>query len=362
MREVIDIKPFRMRVDEIFLCAAALLAMMYALIFPQPASASASRALSLCGGRVVPSLCVFMISAKMLVASGISRVFSAAKAPKRRGGVSGGGLTALAVGLISGYPMGAAAAAELCAENKMSREEAGTLLPFINNAGPAFLVGAVGVGMFGDARAGVVLLISQTAASALLLMLGVRRRAPAENEFYQKELPTRSVSGIIVSSIAGGGATLVSVCAFVVFFTVVSDAVAAFLAFCGIDNEFIIAAVRGFFEITSGLCDIGRLYGEYPLAAMAAGGAVTGFSGISVMLQVFDRAETGKINACGYFRGKAIMSAATSLFSVMLYLVFCAENIKTSVISAVCFVVAFIIPLFAEKLSKKCGKMKMYDV
>lgn len=361
MREAVFIKPFRLSRDEIFLCLAAATGMIYALIFPQPAAASASRALRLCGGRVVPALCVFMIFAKILAGSGISEVLSAAERPKRLG-VSGGGLLAATIGLISGYPMGAAAAAELCRENKMSRREAGSLLPYINNAGPAFLIGAVGAGMFGEGRVGAIFLAAQTISSVILISFGKKSRKNIVSEKNVSEPKKKNPAGLVASSVAQGGLALVSVCAFVVFFTVISDAVVELLSLCGIENQFVFSAVRGFFEITSGLDSLGTLYAAYPVLSVMLGGAMIGFSGISVMMQVYDRSEVGGIPTRGYFRGKLLMSALTSLISADFYLAFCANDIKISVFAAGVFIIFLCVFIFGKKVLKKCRKTEIYDV
>ena len=63
--------------------------------------------------------------------------------------IPGASAFAVALGLASGYPMGAKITAELRREELCTQIEAERLLCFANTAGPLFIAGAVSVGMFG---------------------------------------------------------------------------------------------------------------------------------------------------------------------------------------------------------------------
>ena len=67
--------------------------------------------------------------------------------------LSGAGASALALGLCGGYPVGARTAAALVENGSLPREEGERLLAFCNNAGPGFLLGVCGAGVFSSARA-----------------------------------------------------------------------------------------------------------------------------------------------------------------------------------------------------------------
>ena len=355
MREVVFIKQKNSRIRAFSVAAAALGCMIYASAFPQPAAASALRALRLCGGTVVPSLCLFLIAARVLAESGIAGVLSAAEFPKRLFGVSGGGLLVMAVGLISGYPTGAATASGLCEKNNISREEAEALLPFVNNAGPAFLIGAVGNGMFGDKRVGIVILLAQTVSALALLAITGKRRDVYDAPVVISE--NTNISSVVSLAVVGGGAALISVCAFVTVFTVISDAAVNILSLFGIGG-IVSALVRGAFEITSGLYDLGLLFGKNPLVCVTAAGGMVGFSGLSVMMQVFDSASRGGVPTGKYLRGKTLMALSCALLSGMFYAVFCEKSIKTTIMFGAIFLISGIVCTFIKKLSKKGGKMK----
>ena len=71
--------------------------------------------------------------------------------------VNGSCAAALVLGLIGGYPVGAKAAADLYRNGRCNESEARRLLGFCNNAGPSFLIGVVGAGIFQSAKLGLLL-------------------------------------------------------------------------------------------------------------------------------------------------------------------------------------------------------------
>ena len=54
------------------------------------------------------------------------------------------------MGIISGYPVGAKIVTEFRKNGDCSRAEAERLLAFTNNSGPLFIIGTIGVSMFGN--------------------------------------------------------------------------------------------------------------------------------------------------------------------------------------------------------------------
>jgi hypothetical protein len=72
---------------------------------------------------------------------------------------------AIIIGTISGYPVGAKVVCSLVRDNKISKEEAERLLAFCNNSGPLFILGTVGISLFGNKTIGFILLITHILAS-----------------------------------------------------------------------------------------------------------------------------------------------------------------------------------------------------
>jgi hypothetical protein len=114
--------------------------------------------------------------------------------------------------------MGARALCRLADSGRISAERASILLAGCVNAGPAFLISAVGAGFFGSAAAGWLLFISLSSASLICLAVGAfipARPRPAPAKFIPEKQRAASFAGSVSSAL---NSTL-SFCAYVVFFS-----------------------------------------------------------------------------------------------------------------------------------------------
>lgn len=65
---------------------------------------------------------------------------------------------AFIMGIISGYPVGAKIVTEFRKNGNCSRAEAERLLSFTNNSGPLFIIGTIGVSMFGNTLIRIIII------------------------------------------------------------------------------------------------------------------------------------------------------------------------------------------------------------
>ena len=184
----------------------------------------ALKALTLCAGTVIPSLFPFMTVTALLVRLGFGQWL----APHTAGLMTplfhlpGCASSALLLGLVGGYPIGARTAAELYTSGALTRAETERLLTFCNNSNPVFLISVLGVGVFGSVRVGLWLWLLHIAAALLtgLLLRGRgtgRRSAPPAVSFQAP-----SLSGALVSAVRDSASGMLSVCAFVTLFYVLA--------------------------------------------------------------------------------------------------------------------------------------------
>jgi len=160
----------------------AVFTLLGALLVWSSAAVEGSKAgLLLCANVIVPTLLPFFVLSDLLCALGLPAALARRGAGVFRAlfGVSGAGSAAFLLGLTGGYPLGAAAAADLRRSGGVSQREAQRLLLFCNNTGPAFILGMAGSGVFRSARAGLLLYLAHVlAAAALGMALSGRKRAP----------------------------------------------------------------------------------------------------------------------------------------------------------------------------------------
>ena len=202
--------------------ALALAAAFAALLrFPQEVSASVTEGLRLSVSVLIPSLFPFFICVNLTSALGLTGVLARVFAPvmRRMFHVSGAGCTAVLCGAAGGYPSGAQCVAALYREGQLSRAEAEYLLLFCNNAGPAFLFGAVGT-VLGIGMTGCLLLWGIHLLSALVIGL-VNRPKEAPNAALPP-VQRANASGAVVEAVRSAGQAVLQITMFVAAFSVLA--------------------------------------------------------------------------------------------------------------------------------------------
>jgi sporulation integral membrane protein YlbJ len=116
---------------------------------------------------VVPSLFPFFVASDLLCKTNLIPLAGKylGKIMKPIFNEPGESAIAIIIGTISGYPVGAKVVCKLVRENKISKEEAERLLAFCNNSGPLFILGTVGIALFGNKTIGIILLVTHILAS-----------------------------------------------------------------------------------------------------------------------------------------------------------------------------------------------------
>ena len=217
----------RERMRDAMLGLALLCATLALMLYPQPAMEAARSGLRLCYNVIIPSLFPFFVLSSLVVELGLAgylgRLLEGLMRPLFR--VGGACASAVALGFIGGYPVGAKTAIGLYESGQCTRTEAERLLAFCNNSGPAFILGVVGTGVFASSRVGVLLYLAHAAASCCVGLLfrfyrsGPERRGTAARPQPQFRAPR--LTAAFTGSIKNAFLSTLNICAFVVFFTVV---------------------------------------------------------------------------------------------------------------------------------------------
>ncbi len=300
-------------------CAALL------LWFPE-ASEGIRHGLGVCGDVIIPSLFPFFVLGSAVMELGIPQRISRRLSPamSRLFGVSGAGASALVMGLMGGYPLGAATAASLAERGVITRRECARLLGFCNNSGPAFLIGAAGVGVFGSVRAGAVLYLCHAlaAVTAGAAMRGKYRAEPA------RVPPAPDVEpGALARAVTASVKNILNVCGFVVIFSAFTSALDASGVLPRLAGELSVrlglepgvarALTTGFFEIGGGVsalrgCSTTRVN-------FAAAAAIIGWGGLSVHLQTAAATARVRPGAARHTAGRLLSAVFSAAYSFLLY-------------------------------------------
>lgn len=257
---------------------ALALAGLFALWLALPETDAAREALARCGSVIVPTLLPFLALSGLFVRRGYTRYAAGLLRPLARR-LGAGTAGAFAVGAVGGYPAGAAAVFTLYDQGQLDRQQAARALAFCNNAGPGFLLGVCGLGLFGSVRAGLLLwavhLLSALAVG-LLTARGERPSpapAPAETEPWGVSL---------VEAVRAAAGAMVQICALVVCFAAVTASLQRLPAW-PLLPPWCAAAVEGFLELTGGTAALAGLPTE---TALPLCGFLAGWGGLCVHAQV----------------------------------------------------------------------------
>lgn len=271
--------------------------------------AAAAAGLALCGRSVIPALFPFMAASTMLVSMGFGEWAS----PRLAGLMSlyrlpGPAGSALLLGLVGGYPIGARTAAELHRQGLLTVDEGERLLGFSNNSNPVFLISVLGGGVFGSPRVGVYLWLIHVLSALLtgFFFRGVgkpigRQKPPSISPCQPASLPAALVEGI-----KGACGSMVAVCGFVIFFYVLASPLAALGGPLG-------AGLVGFLELFSltPLLTADRL--GFVLASACAG-----WGGVSILCQTAAVLEGSGLRLRCCAAGKAIQALLAGVLAAVV--------------------------------------------
>ena len=299
------------------------------LIFPKAAAEAVKGGLIMCGQVIIPSLFPFFIATNLLNELGASKLISNALAPfGARLGISGHGVSAFIIGVTGGYPLGAAYTARLRSQGLISREEASRLLVFCNNSGPAFIVGAAGIGVFSSAAVGFFLYAVHI-LSALSFGIMICPKAPCDICYDEDIFAPVSFSAAITASVRRSADSVIGVCAFVIAFSALNGVLdgmdltrilAGELSYrLGAELSWCRALLSGILELGNGIGGMAGLDIRPLNLALAA--FILSWGGLSVHFQTLAMISGTDIKTARYMIGRlmiALMAASLSLLGTSI--------------------------------------------
>lgn len=304
------------RVRDALVGLALLVATAALVVSPGQAITGAKDGLTLCFNVIVPSLFPFFVLSSLVVDLGLAAYLGGALEGLMRPlfRVGGSCAAAVALGFIGGYPVGARTALQLYQQGLCSKAEAERLLSFCNNSGPAFILGVVGAGIFGDSRVGFLLYLTHALASLLVGLLfrfygGSEQTHTAQT--HPKPIQTVTVPAAFTGAVARSLQSTLNICAFVVFFSVVLQLLSAYgvftalaqlLSLAGLQPVWAQRLVAGLLELSSGVSSLrgtAQLAGRVSMAAF-----MLGWAGLSVHCQVLSFLVDSGLSAKTYLAGK----------------------------------------------------------
>lgn len=171
-----------------------------ALAMPDVALSASLRGVKVWWEVLFPALFPFFVLSELLLGFGIVHLAGKLLDPLMRPlfRLPGAGGFVVAMGFASGYPVGARLTSRLMEQRLVNRSQGERLVEMTTTSDPIFLIGAVGVGFFGQPEAVPVLAVAHYGGAILLGLLSRWRRDP-EEDASQSQPPNAPASAAVPS-------------------------------------------------------------------------------------------------------------------------------------------------------------------
>lgn len=337
------------RLSPSLLAAGAIFFTVLMVFYPKEAFEAAVIGLDVWWNIVFPALLPFFIGSEILMGLGVVHFMGVLLEPLMRPvfNVPGTGSFVMAMGLASGYPIGAILTARLRREGLCSKVEGERLLGFTNTADPLFMFGAVAVGMFGYPQIGITIAAAHYLASVttglVLRFYGCSEANTPEvsssgnillkavQAFYRaRGKDARPFGQLMGDAVRNSVNTLLLIGGFIILFSVIirvlsvlgivgflSRILAVLLTPLGLDKALIPSLISGMFEITLGCQLAGQAAVPMMQKAMAAG-AIIAWSGLSVHAQVASLISETGMKMTPYIVSRFIHAVLAAVYTYIL--------------------------------------------
>lgn len=326
---------------------------LFMIINPSETVIAAADGFKLWYSILLPALLPFFIITELMVNLGLVRFIGVMLEPIIRPifKLPGCSSVVIVMGFTSGFPMGAILCKKLYEEKMLTANETERLVSFTNNSSPLFIIGAVGVGMFGSPVYGYLLAASHYLAN---LLIGILWRSKAisfhKNEStspsfysaYQELLlsKTKSLGQLLGEAIKNSLNNIIAIAGFIIFFSVlvkmlvlwgILDGFALILTYLipSITNQLAYGLGMGIFEITLGTNTITMTNSEI-IIKMIIVSIILAFSGLSIIAQVMSVVSTIPVRASFYFKTRLLQMVLSAIFTYIGYQVFLRQQVTPS--------------------------------
>ena len=285
------------------------------LLFPTVCADGVRDGLALAAGQALPALFPFFVAGGLLTRSGLAQALArlAARPLAVLYRLPSSAAPAVVLGLVGGYPVGAATAADLLRQGTLSPGDAARVNRFCNCASPGFCIGLAGLGIFGSARTGAMLYGIHVLAALLTGLFTAREHASVSAaRTAPRRAPNESFSAVFCASVQQAASTALTVTAFLTIFCVLLQLFDPLLSMLPYGD-----ACSGIFELTAGLDALAPL----PLtnsAKLTLASFLLGFGGLAVQFQVRALAAPAGLPVDGFATAKLLHGAFAAALTALL--------------------------------------------
>lgn len=277
---------------------------VFMLSEPKISASGTAEGILISGRIIIPSLFPFTVCVLFLSNSGFFDCLRfISPFTKKVFGLSGEMFSVMILSMIGGYPIGAKLLNDSVENGRITPENAGIMLNYCINAGPAFIVMAVGNGIYGSRSLGWVLLISHITSSFIIsIFCGFLLRK--DSDFESKRSNILPVSENFVVSVASAAKAVFGICGYVIFFS-------CFNAYL---NHY--SAKLPFLKYLSAVTEVTNAV--YGIKSVSVAAFLLGFAGISIWCQVLSVGRNIKIKPALFIAFRLLHGTLSAAFTKIL--------------------------------------------
>ena len=273
---------------------------------------------------LVPSLFPFTLLSNIIIYSGYHNLLAGSKLNyiiQKIFRLSKYSASAILFGFLFGYPNGARYINKMYEEKKISFKEAEFLLLFTNNSSPAFILSSVGIGMFGNIKIGIVLLLSHITASVLIGIIyryKYEKYIDVENKNVVNLKEDEKITfDVVYKSIKQSLIILGIIFGFMVVFSTLHGYILKVLTYIFDINSNIKSCMLCLMEISSGLSLLINSSLNLKMLLIYIS-FFLGFSSMSIIFQIFSCVYMNKFKIGYIIKGKLLHGIFSSIITYIL--------------------------------------------
>lgn len=341
MRRKKSFKTFIFVIKKNMLTFTFTLFLLFLVLFSKSNLFAAKTGLTLWAKNVVPALFPFFIATELLNYTSVPYYLGKLtnKFMRPLFNVPGEGSYAFIMGIISGYPVGAKIINKFIEDGTCTKAEAERMLAFSNNSGPLFIIGTVGISLFGDATIGAILFVTHLLSCITVgLIFGIlskynlnwiksKRNLRNDAYSYSNSYNISDLGTILSNSITNSISTILLIGGFIVLFSIIIsilnslnfiDFIAKVFYTIGIPIEYGKSILTGLLELTNGVNAVSAIHSKHMSSQIIVAAFLLGFAGFSIFLQIFSIAAKNNLSMKPYFVGKIFQGLIAAIYTFVI--------------------------------------------
>ncbi len=256
------------KINKIVVLSLVVILGVFLIINPSICEESVKNSILLCSRVLIPSLFPFGVCMLYIVKSGMIEKLNFLHPVTQTLRLTPFTFAIMLMSMLGGYPIGAHLIDKAVSQGSLDKKNARRLLNFCVNAGPGFIVSAVGVGLMKNQKIGYILLAAHITATLLLCIT-----SKGVESYNKKNVLNLTPAENFVVSASESANAMINICTFVILFGVITSYIEHYSQELKFLKPLIFVC-----EITNAITKTNNIY----LISF-----LLGFSGICIWCQIF---------------------------------------------------------------------------